>query len=45
MKPLTSRRQVTGGPTERKLFSLNKEMKFVQDGARIHTSKATRSWC
>jgi len=30
-KSLTSRRQVTGGPTERKLFSSKKAMTFVQD--------------
>ena len=45
VKPLTSRRQVTGGPIERKLFSSKKEMTFVQDGAPAHTSKATQTWC
>ena len=30
---------------ERKLFSSNKEIVFVQDGAPAHTSKATQSWC
>ena len=45
MKPLTSRRHVTGGPIERKLFSSKKEMTFVQDGAPAHTSKATQTWC
>ena len=35
VKPLTSRRQVTGGPTERKLFSSKKAMTFVQDGAHL----------
>ena len=39
VKPLTSRRQVTGDPIERKLFSSKKEMTFVQDGAPAHTSK------
>ena len=45
LKPLTSRRQVTGGPIERKLFSTKKDMTFVQDGAPAHTSKATQTWC
>ena len=45
VKPLTSRRQVTGGPTERKLFSSKKAMSFVQDGAPVHTSKVTQTWC
>ena len=45
MKPLTSRRQVTGGPIEGKLFSSKKEMTFVQDGAPAHTSKASQTWC
>ena len=45
VKPLTSRRQVTGGPIDRKLFSLKKEMRFVQDEAPDHTSKATQTWC
>ena len=45
VKPLTSRRQVTGGPIERKLFSSKKEMTFVQDGALAHTSKASQTWC
>ena len=43
--PMTSRRQLTGGPIERKLFSSKKEMTFVQDGAPAHTSKATQTWC
>ena len=29
VKPLTSRRQVTGGPMERKLFSSKKALTFV----------------
>ena len=45
MKPLPSRRQITGGPTERKLFSSKKAMTFVQDGAKAHTSKVTQTWC
>ena len=45
VKSLTSRRQVTGGPIERKLFSSKKEMTFVQDGAPAHTSKATQTRC
>ena len=40
VKPLTSRRQITSGPTERKLFSSKKAMTFVQDGAPARTSKA-----
>ena len=43
-KPLTSRRQVTGGPIERKLFSSKKEMTFVRKGATVHTSKETQTW-
>ena len=42
VKPLTSRRQVTGGPIEWKLFSSKREMTFVQ-GAPAHTSKATQT--
>jgi len=45
MKPLKSRRQVTGGPMERKLFSSKKEMAFVQDRAPAPSSKATQMWC
>ena len=45
VKPLTSRRQVTGGPMERKLFSSNKAMTFAQDGAPAHTSKVAQTWC
>ena len=45
VKPLTSRRQVTGGAIERKLFSSKKEMTFVQDGAPAHNSKASQTWC
>ena len=37
VRPLTSRRQVTGRPTERKLFRSKKAMAFVQDGAPSHT--------
>ena len=44
VKPLTLRRQVTGGPTERKLFSSNKAMTFVQDGLPAHTSKVAQTW-
>ena len=36
---------MTGGPTERKLFSSKKAMTFVQDGAQAHTSKVTQTWC
>ena len=32
---------MTGGPIKRKLFSLKKEMTFIQDVAPAHTSKAT----
>ena len=45
VKSLTSRRQVTCGPIERKLLSSKKEMTFVQDEAPAHTSKATQTWC
>jgi len=45
VKPLTSRRQVTGGLIERKLFSSKQEMTFIQDGAPAYTSKATQTWC
>ena len=43
--PLTLRWQVTGGPTERKLFRSKKAMTFVQDGAPAHFSKAAQTWC
>ena len=43
VKPLTSMRQVTGGPIERNLFRSKKEMTFVQDGAPAHTSKASQT--
>ena len=45
VKPLTSRRQVTGGPTERMFFRSKKAMTFVQDSAPLHTSKAAQTWC
>ena len=45
VKPLTSRRKVTGGPTERKLFSSKKAMTFVQDGAPAYTSKVAQTCC
>ena len=37
VRPLTSKRQVTGRPTERKLFKSKKAMTFVQDGVPSHT--------
>ena len=41
MKPfITSRRQVLGGPIERRFSSSKKETTFVQNGAPAHTSKA-----
>ena len=45
LKPLTSRRRVTGGPIERKLFGSKKETTFIQDGALAHTLKPTQTWC
>lgn len=35
VKQSTSRRRVTGGPTERKLFNSEKEMIFVLDGHMV----------
>ena len=45
VKPLTSRRQVTDGLMERRLFSSKKEMISVQDEAPGHTSRQTQTWC
>ena len=39
VKPLTSRRQVTGGPTERMFFRSKKAMTFVHYGAPPQTLK------
>ena len=45
VKPLTSRRQVTGGPTERMFFRSKKAMTFVHYGAPPQTSKAAQTRC
>jgi hypothetical protein len=44
VKPLFRRRRVGGLLSERKLFAVNKQGVFQQDGARAHTSKATVDW-
>ena len=38
-KIVTSRRQLTGGTIEWKLFNSKKERTYVQDGITTHTSK------
>ena len=45
VKPLLNRRSTTEIPVKRKLFSLNKKMMLVQDGAPAHSAKSTQNWC
>ena len=44
VKPAFSRMQTGTDLTATKLFSSNREGMFQQDGARVHTSKATIAW-
>ena len=44
IKPAFSRMQTSSDLTATKLFSRNREEMFQQDGARVHTSKATIAW-
>ena len=43
--PLLRRKNVTAAADKRKLFSSNRHMTFVQDGAPAHAAKATQAWC
>ena len=45
VKPLPRRRSATEAVDKQKLFSSNKQMTLVQDGAPAHTAKATQALC
>ena len=45
VKPLLRRKNVNEAIDKRKLFSSNRHMTFVQDGAPSHAAKATQAWC
>ena len=45
VKPLLRRKNVNEAIDKRKLFSSNRHMTFVQDGAPAHAAKATQGWC
>ena len=42
MKPVLHRKKVNEATDKRKLFSSNRHMTFVQDGAPAHAAKATQ---
>ena len=44
VNPLLRRRSTSEAVDKRKLFSSNKQMTLVQDGAPAHTAKATQAW-
>ena len=44
-KPVLHRKNVNEATDKRKLFSSNRHMTFVQDGAPVHAAKATQAWC
>ena len=44
VKPLLRRKNVNEAIDKRKLFSSNRHMASVQDGAPAHTAKATQAW-
>ena len=44
VKPLLRRTNVNEAIEKRKLFSSNRHMTFVQDGAPAHAAKATQAW-
>ena len=45
VKPVLHRKNVNEATDKRKLFSSNRHMTFVQDGAPAHSAKATQVWC
>jgi len=45
VKPLLCRKNVNEAIDKRKLFSSNRHMTFVQDGAPSRAAKATQAWC
>ena len=45
VKPVLHRKNVNEATDKRKLFSSNRHMTFVQDGAPAHAVKATQEWC
>ena len=45
VKPLLRRKKGNEAIDKRKLFSSNRHMTFVQDGAPSHAAKATQAWC
>ena len=45
VKPLLRSKNVNEAIDKRKLFSSNRHMTFVQDGAPAHAAKATQAWC
>jgi len=45
VKPLLRGQNVNEAMTKRKLFSSNRHMTFVQDGAPAHAAKPTPEWC
>ena len=45
LKPVLHRKNVNEATDKRKLFSSNRHMTFVQDGAPAHAAKATKARC
>ena len=45
VKPVLHSKNVKEVTDKRKLFSSNRHMTFVQDGAPAHAAKATQAWC
>ena len=45
VNPVLHRKNVNEATDKRKLFSSNRHMTFVQDGAPAHAAKAAQSWC
>ena len=45
VKPVLHRKNVNEATDKRKLFSSNRHMTFVQDGAPARPAKATQAWC
>ena len=45
VKTVLHHKNVNEATDKRKLFSSNRHMTFVQDGAPAHAAKATQAWC
>ena len=45
VRPVLHRKNVNEATDKRKLFSFNRHMTFVQEGAPAHAVKATQEWC